>query len=65
MRRLIYELDKEWIAVGYKPDMASGKLMSPPPVEFRRVYRFLSADHAIASVALRRLESFVTAFGDD
>jgi hypothetical protein len=56
MRRLIYEYDKAWVDLGYKPNMASGKLMLPPPVDVRRVYHFLSADHAIANIALRRLK---------
>lgn len=56
MRKLNYELDKTWINLGYKSGMASGKLIPPPGVEFRRVYHFLSADHAIASIALRRLK---------
>src|SRR5687767_5926542 len=56
MKKLKYEFNQAWIDLGYKDDMASGKLMLPPPAEFRRVYHFLSADHAIASIALRRMK---------
>jgi hypothetical protein len=33
MRKLNYELNQAWIDLGYKSDMASGKLVPPPGVE--------------------------------
>jgi hypothetical protein len=53
---LHYEYQQKWLDLGYRADMGSCRVCLPPPGEFIRVYRFMSADHAIASIALGRLK---------
>lgn len=48
-----------WLDAGYtdlSSEMSSAEVCKPPPAEFVRVYHFMSADHALSSIALGRLK---------
>jgi len=58
-----HEYRKEWVAAGYRPDMASAIAVRPPrDTKFLRVYHLTSADYAMSSLALGRLK--VARFSD-
>lgn len=57
-----HEYRKDWVAAGYRPDMASAIACRPPPAHLLRVYHLTSADHAISDLALGRLK--VARFSD-
>jgi hypothetical protein len=58
-----HEYRKEWVAAGYRSDMASAIAARPPrDANYLRVYHLTSADYAMSNLALGRLK--VARFSD-